>query len=39
MTAPWITLAAMAALALCYVVAPIVAEAFFRFRGKHRAMP
>jgi hypothetical protein len=34
MSAPWITLAAMAALALCYVVAPIMAEVFFRFRGR-----
>ena len=34
MAAPWITLPAMAALALVYVVAPIMAEAFFRFRGK-----
>jgi hypothetical protein len=34
MAAPWITLAAIAALALLYVVAPIVAEAFFRFRGE-----
>jgi hypothetical protein len=34
MSAPWITLAAMAALALGYVVAPIMAEVFFRFRGR-----
>jgi hypothetical protein len=34
MSAPLITLAAMAALALCYVVAPIVADVFFRFRGR-----
>src|SRR5262245_28582787 len=34
MAAPWITLAAMAALALGYVVAPIMAEAFFHVRGR-----
>ena len=34
MTAPWITLIAIAALALIYVVAPIVAGVFFRFRGR-----
>jgi len=34
MAAPWITLAAMAALAFGYVVTPIMAEAFFRFRGR-----
>jgi hypothetical protein len=34
MTAPWITLAAMAALALCYVIAPIMASVFFRFQGR-----
>ena len=34
MTAPWITLAAMAVLALGYVFAPIAADVFFRFRGR-----
>ena len=34
MNAPWITLGAMAALALGYVRAPIVAEVFFRLRGR-----
>ena len=34
MAAPWITLAAIAALAFVYVVAPIIADAFFRFRRK-----
>jgi hypothetical protein len=34
MAAPWITLIAMAVLALAYIVAPIVAGVFFRFRGK-----
>jgi hypothetical protein len=32
MNAPWTTLAAIAALALVYVIAPIVADAFDRFR-------
>lgn len=34
MAAPWITLAAIAALGLVYVIAPIVAGVFVRFRGK-----
>jgi hypothetical protein len=34
MAAPWITLAGIAALALGYVIAPIVADVFFRFRGR-----
>jgi hypothetical protein len=34
MATPWITLAGIAALALIYVVAPIVADAFFRFHRK-----
>ena len=34
MAAPWITLAAIAALGLGYVIAPIVAGVFFRFRGR-----
>jgi hypothetical protein len=32
MDAPWITLAAIGALALVYVIVPIVADAFVRFR-------
>jgi hypothetical protein len=32
MAAPWITLFAIAALALVYVIAPICAGVFFRFR-------
>lgn len=32
MAAPWITLAAIAVLAVVYVLAPIVAHVFFRFR-------
>jgi hypothetical protein len=34
MSALWITLAAMAALALGYVIAPIVADVSFRFRAR-----
>ena len=34
MSAPWITLAAMAALALGYVILPIMADVFFRFRSR-----
>lgn len=34
MVAPWITLAAIAAVALVYVVAPIIADTFLRFRGR-----
>jgi hypothetical protein len=33
-TTPWVTLAAIAALGLGYVIAPIVAGVFLRFRGK-----
>src|SRR5262245_38424002 len=34
MAAPWITLAAMAALALGYVFAPVMVGDFFEFRGR-----
>jgi hypothetical protein len=34
MGAPWITLMGIVALALGYVIAPIVADVFFRFRGR-----
>jgi hypothetical protein len=34
MSTPWTTLVGIAALALCYVIAPIVLDAFARFRRR-----
>ena len=34
MSAPWIVIAAIVAVAVCYVLLPVVADTFRRFRGK-----
>ncbi|MBI2555632.1 MAG: hypothetical protein HYV92_14700 [Candidatus Rokubacteria bacterium] len=35
MSAPWIVLAAIVALAVAYVLVPVVGAVFLRFRGTH----
>ncbi len=35
MSGPWMALAAIAAIALLYVMVPVATEVFFRYRGRH----